>query len=86
MTKIAWMCVPQNVFIFIIRLVYVAIVFPIDLHDKYFPIFDTSYMVRRNCGICALIHVLVAAAETTNKPSLRMKMALFLQYFLLLLE
>ena len=29
--------------IYIIYLVYVPIVFPIDLHDKYFPIFHSSY-------------------------------------------
>ena len=45
-------------------------------------------MLRSNRGVCFNSNALVAAAETTNKLSLRMKMALFtnLRYFLPLVE
>ena len=45
-------------------------------------------MLRSNRGVCFNGNALVAAAETTNKFSLRMKTALFtnLRYFLPLVE
>ena len=33
------------VYIFIIYLVYTPIVFPIEQHDQYFPIFDGPYLI-----------------------------------------
>ena len=62
---------------------YAPIVFPIDLHDKYFPIFDGPYFIARICCVattaCALIgmHSQLHAAETMNKLSLRMKTAIY---------
>ena len=45
-------------------------------------------MLRSNRGVCFNWNALVAAAETTNKLSLRMKTELFtdLRYFLPLVE
>ena len=33
--------------IFIIYLVYVPIVFPIEQQDEYFPVFDSLYLIAR---------------------------------------
>ena len=33
------------IYVFIIYIVYSPIVFPIDQHDYYFPIFDSLYLI-----------------------------------------
>ena len=53
-------------------LVYAPIVFSIDLHDKYFHIFNSSYSqpaayMLRTCSNHGVWNALIAAAETTNK-------------------
>ena len=52
----------QCVSIYIIYCIYSPIVFPTDLHDKYFPIFDSPYFITRRAyavyvatAACALI-------------------------------